>query len=551
MPGSASGEALRSALNRLDGDLLVGVINSVGARHDQRAVERLEELAAAGDPDAAVAAASALASIDASRFEMFLASTTPASRGHLDDAVLACAERLAEQGQTSLAAAMLRTLEESNPTDAVRAAAILGIVRHSQSSDRANLVKNLLASDDDWEFTVGLQAAVQGEAPGGATLLAAAIRPESPSRHVRIIRALRVLGDHATVGVAREAAGSDLLAVRAEGIKAVGALGDASDAPLLMRLALAEDDASEAARHSLVEIKDHGLDEALVAMLKESDANSRALAAELIGRRRVTAGAGALIDAARLADEPAVRVAALEAAGRLAVGETLPALLDLAANSRSVAERTLAEQASLAAASRLTDREQAAGLIADRLLKAPYDQASVLLNVLATIGGTRSLEIVAATAQKPDRDLQDQATRVLGAWRTPDAAPVLQGLASSNHPFSVRALRGYLRIARQLEASESERLRMCREALGIASRDEEKLLALRILERIPSVEGLEIASGELTGDRLGKQASESVVQIAEAVAPSHSAAAATAAKLVLKTGGSDDVISRAKRLTTE
>lgn len=551
IPGVDSGKALRSALTRLNGDRLVGAINSVGARQDSQAAELLALLASSSDSDVAVAAAAALARIDAGRFKAMLTRLPSGSRGRLADATLACAERLAVQGDGESAVAMLKRIDLGGATSAVRSAVVLGVVRYSDEDTASSFVEDLLASNEGWRFTAGLQAAVQGEIPRGAALLAGAVRSDQPVRHAQLVHALGVIGDRSAIGVARAAAGSSVAEVRAEGIRAIGALGDAADAPLLMRLALAGDAAGEAARQSLVSIKDPKLDDSLTAMLRESDSDSRVLAAELLGRRRVTAAATALVEVARTAGDPAVRAAALEAARRVAVGETLPELLDLAAGADSPSERKLAEQASLAAASRLADRDSAANLVADRLRNAPGGHEGILLNVLAAIGGPRSLEVVAATAHEPDRVRQDQATRVLGAWRTPDAAPVLLELASSSHLYSVRALRGYLRIARQLEASESERLRMCREALAVAARTEERLLVLQILERQPSVEGLALASQQLNADRLGEQASGPVVQIAEAIAPSHPSEAAAAAKLVLEAGGSDETLGLASKLATD
>ena len=75
---------------------------------------------------------------------------------------------------------------------------------------------------------------------------------------------------------------------------------------------------------------------------------------------------------------------------------------------------------------------------------------------------------------------------------TPDAAPKLLNLAQpkADDKYRIRALRGYLRIARQMQLAAAERAQMCDEALKLAGRDEERLLALRVLEIHPSLAGL-------------------------------------------------------------
>jgi HEAT repeat protein len=58
--GSAADKALRDALGRLEGDRLIGVINSVGRRRDPLALDALAKLRHDSDRDVAAAAEAAL-----------------------------------------------------------------------------------------------------------------------------------------------------------------------------------------------------------------------------------------------------------------------------------------------------------------------------------------------------------------------------------------------------------------------------------------------------------------------------------------------------------
>lgn len=63
MPGEAANKALRTALDEVEGDLLIGVINSIGRREDAGAIAALAKLRHSDDPAIADAAGDALACI--------------------------------------------------------------------------------------------------------------------------------------------------------------------------------------------------------------------------------------------------------------------------------------------------------------------------------------------------------------------------------------------------------------------------------------------------------------------------------------------------------
>jgi len=63
IPGPAADMALREALARLDGDLLVGVVNSIGRRKDPLALDALAKLRRSGDAEIRSAAEAAIGRI--------------------------------------------------------------------------------------------------------------------------------------------------------------------------------------------------------------------------------------------------------------------------------------------------------------------------------------------------------------------------------------------------------------------------------------------------------------------------------------------------------
>jgi hypothetical protein len=143
----------------------------------------------------------------------------------------------------------------------------------------------------------------------------------------------------------------------------------------------------------------------------------------------------------------------------------------------------------------------------------------ILLEQLAAIGGPTALKTVVSAAKSNDDDLQDAATRVLGEWLTADAAPQMFELVKSlpSGKYRTRVLRGYIRIARQLDMSLDQRMDVCRNALANADRKDEKLLVLAVLRRHRSPKGIAIAKSLLNEPGLKKQAQLTIAQITEVV----------------------------------
>lgn len=136
--------------------------------------------------------------------------------------------------------------------------------------------------------------------------------------------------------------------------------------------------------------------------------------------------------------------------------------------------------------------DEVAEVIAGLLADAQGPRKAVLLEQLALVGGERALDVVAEVARSSDLADVDMATRVLGQWLSADAADVLGDLAANlNHPaYRLRSLRGYLRLGRQFDLPPEQRTNLAAHAYQLADRDEERTLAIDILLRFPTLEGL-------------------------------------------------------------
>jgi hypothetical protein len=143
----------------------------------------------------------------------------------------------------------------------------------------------------------------------------------------------------------------------------------------------------------------------------------------------------------------------------------------------------------------MPDREACATRLAGALAGAPVATQVKVLEILGGVGGTKALETIASSARSDDEELKDASSRLLGEWMTADAAPVLLDLttAAKGEKYQNRAMRGYIRIARQFDLPLEQRLEMCRKAWGAARQPAEQKMVLDVLRRYPAPAGLDMA----------------------------------------------------------
>jgi HEAT repeat protein len=136
----SAGEALRAALPKLKGNLLIGVINSLGKRRDAKAAPALVRMLADPNPDVARAAAAALGSIaeptTLKSLQAALAKATGLTKMAYADACLVFAERLMQNGKRDQAMALYTALSAPDLPKPARLAAMSGIIREETSLTR-------------------------------------------------------------------------------------------------------------------------------------------------------------------------------------------------------------------------------------------------------------------------------------------------------------------------------------------------------------------------------------------------------------------------------
>ncbi len=371
-PDPAAGDALRDALGKLKGKLLVGVIGSVGVRRDPKAVGALTGLLGDTDAEVAKGAARALGNIGtpaaAAAIEAALPRTAAGNRADFCEGILRCAEALAAAGQTDDAAAIydrLRTVK--NVPRQIHTAALRGAALTRGKAGIPLLIEAIRGRD---YVLVGAAARTAMEMPGPEITRAIAdeLAKLPADKQILMTLTLGVRRDPAALPALFALARKGEVAARIAAIRALPEIGDGAAVPVLLSL-LADPEANvaKAAQTALSAVAGPTVDTHLIKMLAEGDAKTRLLAIDMLTQRRAVAAVPALVKAAADADEE-VRVAAIKALGEMAAGDQFAALVGLLVKAKTPAEIRAAESALSALCTR--EAQPASGKIVIR--KALY-----------------------------------------------------------------------------------------------------------------------------------------------------------------------------------
>jgi len=386
------------------------------------------------------------------------------------------------------------------------------------------------------------------EIPEGESFEIRSDVPQHP-RQALLMFALGQRGDRSALPVVLEAAKSAPWDVRVSAVRVLAKLGDAGAVPVLLETAAeARGELGQAARDSLADLPGREVDATLEAMLAKSEGRKQLAVVELIGRRGITS---AVPELEKLADgDNAELAAASVGALGLTVGlDELPALIGRLLEAKTPEAGSTAKEALRKACLRMPDRDACATILIDQTSAASTAAQGDLLDLLGVVGGTKALDGVSSAAREGSEAVQDAATRVLGEWMNADAAPVLLELAKAgSEKFRIRCLRGYIRIPRQLDVPLDQRISMCRKALAVAERDDERKLALEVLARYPSSGALLAVVPCLESQTLKDAAAATAVAIAEKILRNEPAAVVEPMRKTVVATGNEELADRARRL---
>ncbi|NLH17220.1 MAG: hypothetical protein GX455_11630, partial [Phycisphaerae bacterium] len=520
-PSPQAGQAMTKALTTLTGDLRIGVIGSLGQRGETAAVAEIGKLVNDADANTALAAIRALGRIGGSDAVKILTSAkvAPVLQAERDDALIAAADSLAQQGKTAEAMTIYSSMTDTKNSTWIRIAAYRGLVQ----AQKEKTVPQVIALLKDPNADLKLAAAkFISEMPGQAATKAFAdsLSTLDPQGQTVLIAALETRQDKAAAGAVTRAVDNGDATVKLAAVKALAVLGDATSVEKLATVAATGGEVGKAAQQSLARLSADGVDEKIIALVGSTSATGpvRAAAIQAVIDRAKTIALPALLKAAKDANAEVQR-AASRALGELADSPAFTQMVGLVAEAKTAAERGNLERAMTAIIARV--KQVDVQPVVDALSRGETEAKVSLLGLLPKIGGDKALAVVRSNLTSTTPEIKRAAIRALAEWPEPTPLKDLLDLAQNDSDAGNQtlALRGYITLlSTPANRGAAQTVALLGDAMKIAKRPEEKRLVLAALTKFPCKEALDMAKQLKADTALSAEADGTIRRIQETLA---------------------------------
>jgi len=538
-------KAMRDALPNVSDSAKIGILGSLGARRDRKAVDQVGKLAISRNTAVAGAAIETLGKIGGPEAAQRLSTMRPPKKLQPTQmkAMVACARSLPPADAVALCEKVLAGTDTPSRIAAMRQLTIA-------DSTKALPVIAQAIKGNDVKIRKGAMTVVADTKDRRLTAAMIELLEQLPrERKAGLIVALGTRGDAAALKPVSRYVSSEDIAIRRGAVKAVSKLGDAGVVKSLLEAADSPE-MSATVTQAIVGMKGDRIDAVLVESL--SDGNLKKQAIKVCVARGCTEAVPALLKLAQ--DQgPDIRQDAWNGLGALAADNHIDSVMAIVLSIKDTADLARAEAAIKGIFSRADDRSKCFEAVAARYPQATEATKAVILELGAAIGDSNALKLERSALESPNKQISAAALRALAKWPNESAVADLLELAknASEAVDRIVALRGYIRVAGLDTArlSDAERTKMFRTAMNLANRPAEKKQVIGALQNVKSIESLKMLQQYLDDSALKAEAQMSaanllwdmrkshpteVTAIAEKLATSNSRTVADKAKRVLK-----------------
>lgn len=536
--------ALREALGKLKGRLLVGVIHSLGVRKDTQAVAPLAQFLADPDPAVAQAAARALGRMGGSAapvLERAVSSVSPVSQLAVCEGLLRCAETMPGAEATAIYD-KLRALP--NLPHHVRVAALRGAIL-SRAAQGVPLLVEAIRTESYVPAADAIRISVDLPGAEVTRALAGELERANEDKQILLLQALAYRGDTAAVPTLIPLAQTGSVNRRIAVIRSLVQLAHPSSLPVLAALVKdPQQTVASAALTGLTGFPGKEAEAAIVALLHEPESKIRTMGIEAVGQRCIM---GALPTLLKLAGDPDAGVAraGFKVLGELGGMEEIPGMVEVMCQTKAVSP---AESALEAVCARESDKP----LVSDKLLpgfaKAEGEPKLALLRLLGTVGTPKALAAVRGAAAESNTSVKETAQQVLCDWPTAEALADLAQITRETADPKIKqlALGGQVRLIPQQAVADMQKVTQLKQILPALERLEDKRLALAALGNLPTADSLALIRPYLSGEGLKEEASAAAVAVAEKIVANSPGAVAEAMQQVQT--GNKELAERARNV---
>ena len=527
--------AMRAALDTAPDTLKVGLMGSLGARRDDKAVKQIQKLAVNGDPAVASAAIGALGRIGGSSSASFLRKLKPA-----------------ESLQTVYLIALLDCARTVKGSDAMP---LYELVLAGKTPQRVGALTGMLAADEkkavalmvdsikgnDGEMFSSVLTVVGGEKSDRLTQAMAELVGSLPdAKKAALITSLGARGDKAALGSIVPCLNSTNTVVRAAALMAVAKIADQSSVKLLLGL-------NGGSTDQIAMMPASGVNEALIKALADNKLKVPAIGA-LVARNCV--GAVPVFFELINDEDAAVRKTAWNALGSMASENDIAPMAKAAFSLKDQAELSEAMAAIRSACAHAKDKAKAFDVVAAYYDGTTDPAKAAIVDMASQAGSPSALELVKKAMQSGNKEIYRNGVRSLADWSNESAASELLALAKGAPEETDRtlALRGYIRIAGMdnVSLNEEQRAAMFQQASELATRVEEKKMIIGGLHRAPTPVSLALVNKYIDEPALRDEAEQFAVNIVEHLRRTGPQDEVKELATKLLTSKNQDIVNRAK-----
>ncbi|MDR3232913.1 MAG: DUF1080 domain-containing protein [Planctomycetaceae bacterium] len=500
--------ALRESLETLKGRNLAGVIESLGNIRDTISVSRFVPLSKSEEETVAKAAILALGKIGNNN-EAFFALQSILKEAHSKyrfdaaNALLIAAERSLEEKNSGAALKIYEQIRELKEFPGVQSTALRTYVLLTEDTSGLPLFVSLLKENDGSQRKTVLDLANQLKSPQTGRIILDNFDSLPREKKAELIEVIGIRKDRSVLDDLIKIASGNNRVMQVAAVKALGNIGDSKAVDVLLSAMSfsADTELSDAGKSSLAMLQGEEIDARIIKLLNNTPhTNVHIAALNVIGERRIQKAKDSL-KMFLVYPENSIRIIAYRsfAQGMKTTPDDLELILTQFVQTPDASETEALRKAQMEALKiicvKITNPNEAVSAVENVLdeekkaLSAVPSNRTFILELLFFIGGEKAGKLVAdAAGETQDADAADKATELLGKWTTPEVAPYLLDIAEKNpvEKYRIRALRGYVRIVRQLsgELPLEQRAAMMDKAESVAKRDEDKKLVAEIKNRI-------------------------------------------------------------------
>jgi len=505
-------EAFVAAVDKTNGQVKAGIINSIGVRRSAAATDTLAKLVNAGDSMVAEAAIAALGQIGTVRSAEILQK----AKGDVSRALIRCANRISESDKEA-AGKIYAGLSDSRANWRIRVAAVKGMLELKPTGTKldgiVDDVADALTSSDAENRAIGV--AVVGALPGDSCItrkIAGVVNKCEPYVQEQLIYSLGERGDSAALDAVSAAADSKDTFVRQASLETLGRIGNASSIVLLAnKNAKGSKEEKEIALTSLRRLKGEGIENAFSELIKSGPEGSRRDVIYAVGQRRMYQAFDDMYQIAKNEDNARIRREAILSLGYLSKADQIDKLVGLATYPKEVGDGSAIEKSVVMVFELIKDKNAQAKPVIATFKDAPDEAKPLLLKLLNKPATREAFDVVSSAVKSSNPKVSDAAIRSLGDWPNYDAADVLYSIASgsSSQLHSVLALRGYVRMAQMAD----DPVIIYSKAMKLAKRPQEVTMVLSGLGSADSFEAIEVVKKYMQDERFKPEAFNAAINI--------------------------------------